>query len=96
MEKMKMASQIDTPEGREWLKSLLFEQEVSISFKKIDGTERKMKCTLAESQIPVEKLPKNAKKSQNDQVLPVFDIEKQEWRSFRWDSVTEIQFGLAK
>lgn len=79
---------------KNWLKSILREQNVMISFEKKDGSMRKMLCTLSESQIPSEKLPKNTGKSQNDQVLSVFDVEKSEWRSFRWDSVKGFSFDL--
>lgn len=89
-----MKGQVDTPEGRKWLKELLQSQEVKISFKKVDGTEREMACTLLETRIPVEKLPKNSGKAKSDDVLAVFDLEKQDWRSFRWDSVTKIHFDL--
>lgn len=89
-----MASQVDTPEGRKWLKELLQSQEVTIFFKKLDGTEREMFCTLSETQIPVEKLPKNSGKAKSEDSLAVFDVEKQDWRSFRWDSVTRIEFNL--
>ena len=89
-----MKSQINTKEGREWLRGLLLEQEATILFTKKDGTERKIRCTLAESKIPNEKLPKNSGKSKSDDALAVFDVEKQDWRSFRWDSVTRIEFDL--
>ena len=90
----RMASQVDTKEGREWVQSLLKSQEVKISFTKKDGTERKMLCTLVENKIPNEKLPKNSGKSKSNDALAVFDIEKDAWRSFRWDSVTKIEFDL--
>lgn len=89
-----MASQLDTKEGREWTTSVLRERAMTIFFTKKDGSERKMICTLQESQIPVEKAPKNAGIAKNDEVCPVFDVENQEWRSFRWDSVTKIEFDL--
>lgn len=89
-----MASKINTPEGREWLKSILSEQNVTIFFTKKDGSEREMLCTLSETAIPVEKLPKNTGKTKNDNVLAVFDVDNQDWRSFRWDSVTKIEFVL--
>ena len=92
--KLKKKSEIDTKEGRDWTTSLLKSQEVTISFTKKDGTERKMICTLAENKIPSEKMPKNSGKSKSDDALAVFDIEKNEWRSFRWDSVTKIEFDL--
>jgi len=91
-----MASQVNTKEGREWLHGLLKLQEATISFTKKDGTKRKMLCTLAESKIPSEKLPKNSGKSKSDDALAVFDVEKNDWRSFRWDSVTKIEFYLGE
>ena len=83
-----------TNDDKEWLRVLLREREVSISFTKKDGTERKMICTLAENKIPSEKMPKNSGKSKSDDALAVFDIEKNDWRSFRWDSVTKIEFKI--
>ena len=91
---MRVASQINTEDGRDWLKSMLKSQEVTISFTKKDGTERKMLCTLLESKIPTEKAPKNTGKAKSEDALAVFDVEKQDWRSFRWDSVTRVEFSL--
>ena len=53
-----------------------------------------MLCTLAENKIPSEKMPKNNGKSKSDDALAVFDVEKNDWRSFRWDSVTKIDFKI--
>lgn len=92
--KLNKKSEIDTKEGRDWTTSLLKSQEVTISFTKKDGTERKMICTLAENKIPSEKMPKNSGKSKSDDALAVFDIEKNDWRSFRWDSVTKIDYKI--
>ena len=91
-----MASEIDTKEGREWLRGVLKMHEATVTFTKKDGTERKLICTLAESKIPSEKTPKNAKKTQSQESIAVFDLEKQDWRSFRWDSVTRVDFTLGK
>ena len=79
---------------KNWFRTLLKETPVTIFFVKKDGTERKMTCTLAESKIPQEKLPKNTGKAQSDDSQAVFDIEKQEWRSFRWDSMKKFEFTL--
>lgn len=87
-------SQVNTPEGREWLLVLLRERPVSITFLKKDGTERSMLCTLSESEIPKEKMPKGVERNKSEEALPVFDLDKQEWRSFRWDSVKTIEFNL--
>ena len=87
-------SQVNTPEGREWLRGLLRTEKVKIIFTKKDGTEREMICTLAEENIPSEKAPKNTGKSNSDEAIAVFDVEKQDWRSFRWDSVKKIEFSI--
>ena len=89
-------SQVNTPEGREWLRGLLRDEKVTIVFTKKDGTERTMVCTLAESKIPSEKTPKNTGKTQSDEAIAVFDLEKQDWRSFRFDSVKNIEFTLGE
>ena len=47
-----------------------------------------------ESKIPDEKKPKSTNSKQNPAVLPVFDVEKDAWRSFRWDSIKKIAFQL--
>ena len=91
-----MSSQVDTKEGREWLRGLLRSENVTITFTKKDGTERTMVCTLAESKIPSEKAPKNTGKAQSEESCAVFDIEKQDWRSFRFDSVKKIEFSIGE
>ena len=47
-----------------------------------------MDCSLQEHILPPTN-PDNRK--ENEEVLPVFDINKGEWRSFRLDSVTNIE-----
>ena len=79
-----------TDDQKNWLKNMLREGIVLVTFQKKDGTERKMKCTLSESEIPNEKTPKGTGKAKNSDALAVFDIENQEWRSFRFDSIKEI------
>ena len=91
-----MASEIDTPEGREWLRGLLRSEKVTVLFTKKDGSERKLICTLKEDKIPSEKVPKNTGKAKSDEAIAVFDIESQDWRSFRFDSVKKIEFTLGE
>lgn len=87
---------------KSWLKGMLHAntENVNIKFTKKDGTERAMLCTLDENRIPADKKPKQidpefseiekpvAKSS--EEALRVFDIEKQAWRSFRWDSIKSV------
>lgn len=81
---------------KNWFRGILREGPVTVFFMKKDGTERKMTCTLSENAIPSEKAPKNTGKTQSDDAIAVFDIEKQDWRSFRWDSLKKFEFSIGK
>lgn len=83
-----------TNREKNWLRELLREQNVEIEFLKRDGTLRKMICTLKTETIPEEKTPKGTGKAKNDDSLAVFDVEKSEWRSFRWDSLQSVNFKV--
>tara|TARA_Y100001951_G_C11145529_1_gene186112 strand:- start:147 stop:395 length:249 start_codon:yes stop_codon:yes gene_type:complete len=61
---------------------------VQVTFKKIDGDMRKMICTLQEDVIP----KTTGKKKENKDVLAVWDLGKNAWRSFRIDSVKGVKF----
>ena len=73
---------------RDTLIKNLQKKAMRITFTKVNGEERIMDCTLQEHMIP-QTGESNRKK--NEEVLPVFDINKGEWRSFRVDSVTNIE-----
>jgi len=86
----------DNEESKNWLKDLLHSEIVTLTFTKKDGTERVMKCTLSENVIPFAILDavgdKNHKKS--DEAQSVYDLEAEGWRSFRWDSLKQIEFSI--
>ena len=76
---------------KEWIKSRLWDSSFLIEFTKKDGTKRKMRCTLSEGYVPPpSKDPLTQKKVRavNEEVQVVWDMDKEDWRSFRWDSVT--------
>jgi hypothetical protein len=93
---MKMTSEFDTKEGREWLRGVLRSEKVAVTFTKKDGSERKLICTLKEDKIPSEKAPKNTGKAKSEESIAVFDLEKSDWRSFRFDSVKKVEFSLGE
>lgn len=81
--------------SKEDLIKLLKERVVTVKFKKKDDSIRKMVCTLSEEYLPetetlVEGEVKRTKK-ENPNTLPVWDLEKLAWRSFRVDSVVEYE-----
>ena len=77
-------------EGKFWLINLLTQETVAIAFIKKDGTERSMRCTLNMEVIPKDKHPKSKSSTDLKDSLAVYDTDKEEWRSFRWDSITSI------
>lgn len=73
---------------REEIKEFLSSTEAEVVFKKLDGTTRVMRCTLKSNYLPPLKGSNNARSME---VLPVWDLEKESWRSFRIDSVESIK-----
>lgn len=77
----------------EFVTQILRDGKVSIRFIKADGTDRVMKCTLNENLIPAQDGEdiKKRTKVPNDFVQVVWDLEKNAWRSFRWDSLIDFE-----
>ena len=73
------------------LTELLRSGIVEVTFTKVDGTERVMRCTLQPQYLP-ESIEKEGVKVRNPDVQSVWDIDINAWRSFRFDSVKE--FGI--
>jgi hypothetical protein len=72
---------------KEELRLELQTKVADIEFTKVDGTLRKMKCTLIEALLPepVSVVEENAKVKRlpNPNVLVVWDLENDVWRSIR-------------
>ncbi len=79
---------------RSWLKSILASEVVSITFTKVDGTKRVMKASLKEGVIPVLENKTTRTRTPNPDVISVVDTEIGEWRSIRFDSITELRFPV--
>ena len=87
-------SKLEKEELRKWLISVLKDGEVTLKFEKKDGTVRDMKATLKSDMVVEYEKKTDREKVINEEILPVFDLEKQEWRSFRLDSLKEIHVTL--
>lgn len=85
---------------RDWVKSMLQKGTITVTFTKADGTDREMLCTLHPDQLPpppvatgpVDGIVKESKqrKQPDEHSLRVFDVEKNEWRSFRFDRLKKV------
>ena len=67
-------------------------EKVTVTFEKKDGTIREMNCTLKDVPAYVPKTDIVRKKSES--TISVYDIDNQDWRSFRIDSVRQVGFTL--
>jgi hypothetical protein len=65
---------------------------VQVKFKKVNGDLRNMLCTLREDLIPaaVEGTTVKRQHDTNNEVVAVYDLDANGWRSFRIDSVIEM------
>lgn len=94
---------------RIWVKQLLTNSEVTVTFTKADGTDREMLCTLDHSRIPVSvakpvsttapvdgivRESKKPRKEPDPHSIRVYDLDKQEWRSFRFERLKKVTATL--
>ena len=75
-----------------WLRTHLHFGPTKVTFTKKDGTVREMNCTLKPDLVIDYEKKTDKTKNVSEETCPVFDIDKQEWRSFRYDSITSITF----
>lgn len=69
--------------------TMLSEGAVTVTFDKLNGDERVMLCTTSMSLIPEQNHPTKA--STNTKSITVWDLNKQSWRSFKYDLVKKIE-----
>jgi len=83
------------------LKENLSKSVAEITFNKVDGSVRKMHCTLmtdhlpqviSKEQVAHVRSGAHVPRVQTDDVLAVWDLDKQGWRSFRLDSITNVNY----
>jgi hypothetical protein len=79
------------------LKEILSNTVSTVVFTKIDGTERELKCTLLPEYLPAKSvvegqqlLTESLPRKENPDILAVWDMERNGWRSFRTDSVKAV------
>jgi hypothetical protein len=81
---------------KENLLDLLRSNVVTVTFTKVDGTERTMKCTLLGEYVPAPATNGQVLLQENrggDNNISVWDTETKDWRSFRVSNVKSIKIG---
>ena len=74
---------------KQTLKDLLKRKVLKVSFKKKDGSERIMKCTLLADMVPIYEKKTERTKPENENTLAVWDLEKDAFRSFKLESIID-------
>lgn len=74
-------------EQKQTIRQMLQDGVVEIEFVKRDGSLRTLVGTLNMDTIPTDKHPLGTGRPKPPEVQTVFDLEIEEWRSFRWDSL---------
>lgn len=85
----------DIEDQYDYLKTILEDNVIKVKFEKKNLDIREMFCTLDEDVIPDHKeyyLADGSEREKTKHNLAVFDLEKNDWRSFRISSVKEIMF----
>lgn len=75
------------------LRKNLGSKVVNVTFKKADGSLREMRCTRRMALIPESHHPKMTRKI-DPTVAIVFDLDKNDWRSFHYDSVRKFKVDI--
>ena len=79
----------------EWLTGMLHCGPATVTFTKADGTDRVMKCTLEEGKLPKIEIKEGAKpRKESTTSMRVFDLEKNEWRSFTIKKVKQVNISI--
>jgi hypothetical protein len=78
--------------SRAELTASLRARDAEITFTKKDGTERIMKCTLREDvAIPYEKKTDRTREG-IENILPVWDLEANGWRSVNIETIKDVKY----
>jgi hypothetical protein len=63
---------------------------ILVNFTKVNGEKRDLKCTLKTELLPQHDSNESKTKAINPDVVNVWDVEANGWRSFRLDSVNHV------
>jgi hypothetical protein len=76
---------------RSELQTQLQTEVLEVTFTKVNGDKRVMNCTLMEGILPSNTTENNTDKKVNEDILSVWDVDANGWRSFRMNTVTQVR-----
>ena len=84
----------NTQIDRNLLLHMLKEAVITVNFTKKNGEPRKMVCTLRDDYLPsvaeADLTEDRQRKAVNEETVCVWDVDVKSWRSFRLDSIIDI------
>jgi hypothetical protein len=82
---------------QEWLVGVLKQNAATIIFKKVDGSERTMHCTLQPDLLPKTELREDStQRKKPEGVLSVYDITASSWKSFKIKNVISVHLTMGE
>tara|TARA_B100001113_G_scaffold319097_1_gene287543 strand:- start:1086 stop:1340 length:255 start_codon:yes stop_codon:yes gene_type:complete len=79
---------------RDEMITALRQSNCRVVFTKVNGEVRDMLCTLEESMLPdLKSKPDDKKRQPNEAIIRAFDLNKEEFRSFRVENVTSFEIN---
>lgn len=78
---------------RQAIEEIIYDGVVEVTFTKRDGSQRVMNCTLSKDVVPPatkDPLTQTKVRKLNEDVMVVWDTDKNDWRSFRLDQVKQF------
>ena len=81
-----------------YLRSLISNQQVKVTFVKKDGSLRELRGTTNFEHIPKEHHPEEGKERKANPVLSctIFDLDANGWRMFNFDTITKVELANFK
>ena len=77
------------------LKEILEDNVATVVFTKVNGEQREMNCTLLAEYVPAKSEPTLLQESaESNDVIRVWDVDKNGWRSFHLGSVEYVHVKL--
>jgi hypothetical protein len=73
------------------VRQLLNENVAVIKFTKADGSERELRGTRNLGSVPDDKQPKGTGRKLSDEIITVFDLDINEWRSFDFNRLNSFE-----
>lgn len=79
--------------NREQLIDLLKNNVCSVTFTKVDGTTRRMECTLKDEFLPEAYRGKGTVLTEGGSSISVMETATNQWKAFRIDSVLKVEIA---